>query len=78
MKRITILAAAGALFAPSAIGSTPAFAATNHSPAAHIKVPAQHGGHPGPVVTCRPVFRYHLVSSRPSAAGPAAGASWRW
>ncbi len=51
MKRITILAAAGALLAFPAIGSPAAFAATDDSPAAHVRVPAKHGGNPGPVVT---------------------------
>ena len=51
MKRITILAAAGALLLLPAIGSTAAFAATDDSPAAHVRVHAKHGGQPGPVVT---------------------------
>ena len=43
MKRITILAAAGALLAFPAIGSTAAFAATDDSAAAHVRVHAKHG-----------------------------------
>ncbi len=42
MKRITILAAAGALLAFPAIGTTAAFAATDDS-AAHVRVHARHG-----------------------------------
>ncbi len=42
MKRITILAAAGALLAFPAIGTAAAFAATDDS-AAHVRVHAKHG-----------------------------------
>jgi hypothetical protein len=42
MKRITILAAAGALLAFPAIGTTAAFAATDDG-AAHVRVHAKHG-----------------------------------
>jgi hypothetical protein len=41
MKRITVLAAAGALLAFPAMGATAAFAATDDSPSAHVH--AKHG-----------------------------------
>jgi hypothetical protein len=43
MKRITVLAAAGALLAFPAMGATAAFAATDDSPSAHVRVHAKHG-----------------------------------
>jgi hypothetical protein len=42
MKRITVLAAAGALLAFPAMGATAAFAATDDSPSAHVRVHAKH------------------------------------
>jgi hypothetical protein len=43
MKRMTVLAAAGALLAFPAMGATAAFAATDDSPSAHVRVHAKHG-----------------------------------
>jgi hypothetical protein len=43
MKRITVLAAASALLAFPAMGATAAFAATDDSPSAHVRVHAKHG-----------------------------------
>jgi hypothetical protein len=43
MKRITVLAATGALLAFPAMGATAAFAATDDSPSAHVRVHAKHG-----------------------------------
>ena len=43
MTRITILAAAGALLAFPAIGTTAAFAAVDDNPSAHVRVHAKHG-----------------------------------
>ena len=65
MKRITILAAAGALLAFPAIGTTAAFAATDDS-AAHVRVHAKHGaddpaGH----------HRHHRADDKPLSASTA-------
>jgi hypothetical protein len=43
MKRITYLAAAAALVATSGLGAWAANAATDDSPAAHIRTAARHG-----------------------------------
>jgi hypothetical protein len=43
MKRITYLAAAGALVATSGFGAWAANAATNDTPAAHVHTTARHG-----------------------------------
>jgi hypothetical protein len=43
MKRITYLAAAGALVATSGLGAWAANAATDDSPAAHVRTTAKHG-----------------------------------
>jgi hypothetical protein len=43
MKRITYLAAAGALAATSGLGSWAANAATDASPAAHVRTTERHG-----------------------------------
>ena len=65
MKRITILAAAGALLAFPAIGTTAAFAATDDG-AAHVRVHAKHGaddpaGH----------HRHHRADDKFAAGKPA-------
>jgi hypothetical protein len=50
MKRITILAAAGALVATPALGAWAAFASTDDNPAAHVRVAdhVRHSGEPEP------------------------------